>query len=466
MRSKLLLNCVFFLLISISIVFPEVIAEDYYKKGRTLLKHGNSTEAIAEFEKTISENPLMIDAYYGLAVSCLLENQLEKSCAYFNKGISIDRRFESNSLKAEELLKKNLRPYGFSENELQEKFLNIQDIKYIARCFLYKKITDNIVKGQKLSLEKQAEKLFKWTVRNIAQDAGREDFPALPLDIMLRGYGVCDRSAWVLTVLARQLGIKGGIFYLIDPKEKISPHTVALLYLNNEWCVFDPYKEVILKSSRDGSSLGIDEILKNPLLVKKAYPKDPSFIKAFEEGILWIPGTSRGYFPKLEIIEKIINGFIEEAPVIFWDLSEEIDFAIRTFLNPDSISRVTSNDMLFQTDDKKVRAGVWFYPFRLEQYYFSGKFLANVEKELPYFFLYKEGRLDYLQGEYEEAIARFGKLMKSSLPQDLKEDIYYFQALTHLEKGDRDKARSLFEQYLKEYPEGRWKNKVEKLISN
>ncbi len=468
-RSKIIvcfINCVFFLFLSVSAIFADIIVESYYEKGRTLLRQGSNEKAIEEFEKAILDDPLLTDAYYGLAVSCLIENQLEKSCASFNKGISIDQRFEPKNLKADELLVKCLKPYGFSGDELQEKFLNIQDMQYIARCILYKEITENVVRNQKLSVEKQAEELFNWTVRNIAQDAGREDFPALPIDIMLRGYGVCDRSAWVLVILARQLGIKGEIFYLIDPVKKTSPHTVALLYIDNKWCVFDPYKEVVLKTPKNSSFLGIGEILKNPMLIKQSYPKDPDFVKAFEEGMLWIPGESRCYFPKMAIIEKIIDELAGETPLIYWDLSKEIDFVIKTFLNPNLTSQVAFKEMFFQADDKKVKAGIWFYPFRLEQQYSSGKFLANIEKELPYFFLCKDGRLNYLEGKYEEAIAQFNKLMGSSVPQDLREDIYYFNALTYLEKEDNDKARPLIEQYLKEYPKGRWRSKVEKLILN
>lgn len=459
-----------FLLVSIfffsSLFNPAVPAEDYYEKGLTLLRSGNNEQAVQEFKNAIKENPLHTKAYYGLGTLYLLEGKLQVSSFYFNKGISLDKSFNSQALKAEELLVKSLEPHGFSKEELQEKFLNPQDMQYIFRCILYKEIADNIVRNYKLPVKEKAKILFNWTVRNIAQGSGREDFAALPIDIMIRGYGCCDRSAWVLVTLARQLDIRGNVFYLMDPEEKISPHTVALLYIDNKWCIFDTYKEVILRNPKDNSLLGIDEVLRNPSLIKQYYPQNQNFLKAFDEGIFWISGESRGYFPKMKIIERIIQEFVQEPPHIYWDLNEEMDFAVKTFLNLDSPSKVTFGKMFFQAEDKKVKVGLWFYPFRLEQYYFKGGFLTNVEENLPYYFLYKEGRLNYLEGEYKEAIYQFDKLIKISIPENLKEDIYYFQALAYFEGGDKDKAYSLRDKYLERYPEGRWKKRVEKLVSN
>lgn len=461
---------IIFSLVGVFFFFLSVSAKDaksYYEEALISLRQGNNKQAVLEFEKAIESNPLLPDSYYGLGIAYLRQSQPEKSRLYFNRGISIDRRFNPEKLKAEELLIKCLKPYGFSEDELQEKFLNTRDMEHISRSIIYKKIADKILKDKKLSVIEKAETFFDWTVRNISQScSGREDYAAFPIDIMIRGYGVCDRSSWVLVTLARQVGIKGNIFYLIDPAEKTSPHTVALVYIDDKWCVLDPYKEIILKNPEDSSLVGIDEILGNPSLIEKFYPKDPNFHKAFDEGIFWIPGEPRCYFPKMAIIEEIIQELTGETPRIHWDLTEETDLAIKTFLRTALPSEADFEKIFFSVRDKKVRVGIWFYPFGLEQYYFSGKFLANIEKNLPHLFFYKEPRLDYLQGGHEEAISKFEKLMKISFSRDFKEDIHYFLALATFEKGDNNKTYSLCKKYLKEYPEGKWKARVEKLMLN
>jgi hypothetical protein len=80
---------------------------------------------------------------------------------------------------------------------------------------------------------------------------------------LIRGGAVCDSMAWTLVRLAEQRGIDGRIAWLTD-ENGVSPHTVAELWIDDEWRVFDPYYGVIPRNP-DGTVATSDQIARGNL---------------------------------------------------------------------------------------------------------------------------------------------------------------------------------------------------------
>jgi hypothetical protein len=80
---------------------------------------------------------------------------------------------------------------------------------------------------------------------------------------LIRGGAVCDSMTWTLVRLAEQRGIDGRITWLTDDNG-VSPHTVAELWIDDEWRIFDPYYGVIPRNP-DGTIATSEQIARGDL---------------------------------------------------------------------------------------------------------------------------------------------------------------------------------------------------------
>ncbi|KAF2959083.1 MULTISPECIES: tetratricopeptide repeat protein [unclassified Thermotoga] len=73
------------------------------------------------------------------------------------------------------------------------------------------------------------------------------------------------------------------------------------------------------------------------------------------------------------------------------------------------------------------------------------------------------GYMFYLRRDYDEAINRFEVAIKEVGEDDVyfKDDVYYYRALSYYYKGDTSTARSLFEEFIKLFPDSEYADDAE-----
>ncbi len=129
---------------------------------------------------------------------------------------------------------------------------------YLERAMITHDIAANILSGA-TSDQERVERLMEFTfvtvsnhfVRKMGGHREYTDFNDVPLELMVRGMGACDRSAWVLTRLMYHAGLPSHVVYLhrAEQEGKTSFHTIAEVRVGNRWQAIDPFNNVIYDKS-------------------------------------------------------------------------------------------------------------------------------------------------------------------------------------------------------------------------
>jgi hypothetical protein len=113
------------------------------------------------------------------------------------------------------------------------------------------------------TLEK-VERLHQFVYLNVSTPGATPVIDDTAADVLIRGVGYCDQAAWALARLAQEVGVPGRMFYL--QAEGSSPHTVAELYVDGDWRVFDVLYGVIPQHA-DGTVATVRDIVADPSLL-------------------------------------------------------------------------------------------------------------------------------------------------------------------------------------------------------
>lgn len=425
---------------------PEV--SGHFDRAIAFTRSGRIDEGIGELEEVITLDPEHARAHLSLGVLYLCKGLSEKALSALNNGVALLPDYEPVTDKT---LNSMLQRYKLTPQEISERSYNMADIAYIWRCLKYKEACAHIIRERKSEREKLLA-LFDWTYRNVAIAIPKEDYAALPLDIMLRGYGYCDRSAWVFATLADQAGYRAGIFYLRDPDTLVSPHTVAIIFLEEKWVVFDTYSGIHFKK-QDGEFTGLNDVMSEPSITHHIPRYKEYWSKCFEKGYVWIPVEAEGGLPKMQLIEEILNEFSLQPPKVYHNPAEELAFSIGSLQG--AVPSTLSVNLPFKI--KNYLVDIWFYPFNLRFYYMTGEFNENVERCNPQLEYYRSARADFVSGDYQKAFKEYDRLLKNPPDRNHSDDLLYFKSLALFELKDWEKTCQELRRYLEEYPEGRWK---------
>lgn len=169
-----------------------------------------------------------------------------------------------------------------------------------------------------------------------------------PYEMWRRGWGVCDRQAWVVAELAYQLGWDGQVVYLRDQKTGVSPHTVCELrhWEGGVWLA-DPFTKNLLPKT-SVADLAVD---KKRLL--EVWPKREDFRLAIHGSILWTPSYPQDYCPRNQRLHARLKELLGERCPRFGE--DPID-RIRRY------HALRSRTPTAGTPTFEMR--LWFYPFR------------------------------------------------------------------------------------------------------
>ena len=121
----------------------------------------------------------------------------------------------------------------------------------------------NQIKAQTSIPQLQIDLALSWVTQHVRpQDASAS--PVISDDyynILKRGAGYCDQSAYVFSVLSTRLGIPARMIMLQD-RDGLSHHTAAEVYLDSKWQYIDPWLGVFPHKS-DGTAYSRFEFAKD-----------------------------------------------------------------------------------------------------------------------------------------------------------------------------------------------------------
>ena len=229
---------------------------------------------------------------------------------------------------------------GIRESFFKAPFNFWDFVSWRDACF-FSRLSQKITRGDSDNIKG----LFQGVVTQVAPDEkGFKDVP-WPYVIWHRGYGVCDRQAWVFCELAYQMGWETQIVYLWDKAAKTSPHTVAEIRRGHDVYFVDVYKKVLLKKS-------VAAVASDDVLLKKIWDMETLW-SGIKNSIFWTPSYPQDYCPRNQQLQAV--------------LKEDLKSRCPRFgVPPDrrlSNYRELSKKTVF--DKPRFQIRLWFYPFRL-----------------------------------------------------------------------------------------------------
>lgn len=160
---------------------------------------------------------------------------------------------------------------------------------------ILKQINNKVTSESITDLEK-ANTLFQFTCKTFKSPSKKS------ISKTKNGYSLlmtdslwCDEQCNILTTLAEYSGIKGRIIFL-KGNQYISKHSVCELYINNKYCMYDPFYQ--LKSTKSVNELNVKNTFKNTIYKKLYERKFPHKFGKIKQTI---------YFKKEHVIHSIFS---------------------------------------------------------------------------------------------------------------------------------------------------------------
>lgn len=296
--------------------------------------------------------------------------------------------------------------YGFSDTEARQPQFTIRGKSYMERAMIYRDIAASAGGRESSDETGRMQALLDWTYVNVSNHFVREipggpnyyDFNDIPLELMLRGMGDCDRSAWVLATLAFHIGLESHVVFLYRTRDDIqSFHTVAEIKVDDAWVTVDPYNHKLYTKNVYELSKTDTDFRNSCVLLNPVEPHAFLPVMSLAELIC------RFYIPDQRLFFSIDNAAAEFAgellgpktkPVYVNDLSDKIFQKI-------SKKSAASFDNTFYID--QICASRWDYPFWLRAYYMHDIWSRMKKRMYPFLDDLRQARTEQLLGHYEQA---------------------------------------------------------------
>ena len=299
------------------------------------------------------------------------------------------------------------------------------DLPHLTKMRLVKSISLNITRDAETD-EDRALAILEFVRRNVRSKLGKgeADQPGEPIDILMRGFGVCDRSVWSYIELARQAGLSVHMVQLRtelkkdekeaakekeeakeeaakeneaakeeeakekvekqenaeakekpEPKEKkiplTSPHSLVAVKLGEKYVLLDTYAGFAIKDPDSGELMGLENVIKKPAVVDKIAAENPGYpIKSeyFKKALYAITLTPEAILPRMRVLQEMIRRFSPMAkrfPTVAFDAKKEIRSILASGPVKDEKLTNTSNPFPYTFKDREYQADIWLYPFAL-----------------------------------------------------------------------------------------------------
>lgn len=368
-------------------------------------------------------------------------------------------------------LRRYLFEQGFSATASGSQLLEARDQAYLERCLFLRAVALQVTAGAANDIAR-ANRLFAFVCDEIQPRAQATDH-AWPEDILIRGYGSCDQSAWVLCSLAEQIGIKSMVVFLRDPATGISYHTVAALRLGRRWQPFDTL--AALDFVRAGSP---------PPNLLTAFV-DPRPLQAFvEDGkgqcllnakhLPWadflVYTDPRGALLRWDPFSKAVQTTSSGSPYFLWFnplnriKSLRIEFSMVLNIPEKNLAArwhartVTPAAKALHAQPSGVRIFPYGEPTRTYALYSQPQALETIKKTRSYG-IFRTARRLHLLGLPEKALEIFFKQNNRNPAADPKTnaDRLYYASLSYFAAGQYAKASATLSQLRNIYPHSFWR---------
>lgn len=325
----------------------------------------------------------------------------------------------------------------FERDDLFGPTFTTYDCHYLWHCYVFQRLANRIVMGCRNDREK-ADRILDWVYRHVLFDEPTI-FNLRPFDIVLRGYGLCDRSVWVFTLLAARAGLVTGIAMIGAPDPVDSKHTVCLVRIDDQWLVCDTTLGVFVRIKEMDAT--ILEIVQEAERQKTSSNPDPYFAP-FALTTIAIGFNANGIPPRFTLLDPYFCIMLTYGKVS----------VSLTRLQQDLITLVPD-----RVRNRTWRPTVWGFPFNMRadgrdpDYHESWKnYFAPVLQCQP-------ARLNQLFG-YPRAAAAIYEQLESVIQTKWKERCCFLRAQSFFDGGDMKQAEAVFIDFLRRYPNARWKS--------
>ena len=297
--------------------------------------------------------------------------------AFFRKMLTDLNRATGFDFKLEDFLD---RACGFSDTDFMQADLSDGAKRYIARAMIIRVISRAIIGDGKHSAREKLERLMDWTFINVSNHFTRVidgyeefvDFNDIPLELMLRGMGDCDRSAWVLSRLAHHAGLEGHVVYLHRPgmEGRASFHTIAEIRTDRGWVAVDPFNDLIHEK-------GVVELSRDTDYFKHSW----IFINS---------SPAQAFLPVMRLAEMICRIYVPDQR-LFRDVRQATASYLAdcygSSVSPDKTMKLlqcmTGSHACRPASDE-VSLTRWEFPFWMRGYYFQNAYLIYKYRKLPF----------------------------------------------------------------------------------
>jgi hypothetical protein len=277
-----------------------------------------------------------------------------------------------------------------------------------------------------------------------------EDAPVLDdtaADTLIRGFGYCDAAVFLFVRLLEEQGIPSRMTFLGDGQAE-SPHTIAEVYVDGGWRVFDTLYNFIPRLP-DGQVASVADVMAQPSLLDASRASATWYTGAHA---VVERGSSAG--PK-QMLQRLLHELVAGLPDWLADGLQDLyldlppptymlkpavegqapQTVFDSFLTPDSrLYFRARNYHVFQRTDEAAAA----YAQLLEAYPES-RYADDARYEL--------GLLELTQaGDPTESAVQFQALLTEYPATDWRDDATYLEARSYEAVGDCEPARALYQQ--------------------
>lgn len=377
-------------------------------------------------------------------------NELNALVALAGKPEQIDQSLP-RSLKDPEVIKE-FRSFDFS----------FDDSLYLWRVLWQDRIVARLIEGLDSDMEK-AVAILDYVYRHIkfgTIEGGH--FNDKPFNVLVKGQGFCEELAWVANQFFRAAGIDATRLILWWPNQDVSPHTISMIRIGDDWIPVDPTAGLILQGARSRKPKGIPRFFifdpDDPTYREfgNRLPSFGSYLEAIKDF---------GQYSRLNVTLPISHPFFDFEsetcmPRFKW-LAEHLDKVkpLKALAHPYVTAGIPAADPI--TGEITQWRGVEL------QYIFENNHYKNEVRRQTAIQLFaflrsiQYARLALLSGQYAIAEKMFLEASQSEeFTPEAREDTAYYLGVSAFELKEYELAAKRFDIFMKAYPETRWESRV------
>lgn len=339
--------------------------------------------------------------------------------------------------------------------------LTSRQLDWVRDALVMHRLARTICRGA-ASDEDRVRRIMGWVFDHVApgfplRGTGPDDLAALPYAILERGFGLCDRMAWVFCSLAAQQGLQCNVVYLFGRGSDASGHTIVNVAIDGQPVLIDPFNCIVFHDPATGVLLGTAALAADPATAGRVHPMyaDATHPFEFARSIHFLTFHPLSVHPKMRLLEKFFQKPDGTGPVLYVDVEKELQRYDTLFHANGAISAIARPDGPGNAalPGRQGMFAVWDYAMRLPAH----DYYANVATgPLSRMFAWRGARALHLAGRLDAARTAYRARLASVRDAAALDDIAWFLGQLEYDAGDCDAAIAVLESYLDRGPGRMW----------